>query len=155
MSLELVPDPPMAAVIRLDFDRQSEIRRDGPYCSHRQYEIDEGTKTVVCGKCGAPLDAFQLLLDYATRERSWRYYDSEIRCAKQQLAELKAEERKVKARTKNATRKEAVAAVAEERVRSERERMVIAELARDIVAAAKRIDGLTTRAPARTKGRAL
>lgn len=145
MTLELVPDPQLAPVIRLDFDRQSEIRRDGPYCSHRQYELDAGTKTVVCGKCGAPLEAFQALLDYAHRERNWRHLDRECRDAEKRLEELKAEERKVKARTKNATRKEADAAVEAERVRTERERMVAAELARDAGALCRRIDGLMRR----------
>jgi hypothetical protein len=146
MTLELVPDPEVAQVIRLDFDKQSAIKSDSRYCSHRQYELDEYAKTVSCGSCGAPLEAFQILLDYAHRERHWRYLDREARDAAEKLAELKAEECKVKARTKNATRKEADAAVAAERVRSERERLLISELARDAGALLKRIDGLTRRA---------
>lgn len=145
MTLELVPDPELAPVIHLEPGRQTDIKREGPYCFHRQYELDEGSKAVTCGRCGAPLDAFQVLLDYAHRERHWRYLDGEARDAEKRLAELKAEERKVKARTKNATRKEADSAVAEERARTERERMVISELARDAGALCRRIDGLARR----------
>lgn len=145
MTLELVRDPPVAPVIRLDPDRQTEIKREGPYCFHRQYQLDEGSRTVACGRCGTPLDAFQVLLDYAHGERHWRYVDGEARDAAKRLEELKAEERRVKARTKNASKKEADAAVAAERVRTERERMVIAQLARDAGALCRRIDGLTRR----------
>lgn len=145
MTLELVPDP-VAPVIRLDFDKQSTIKSDYTrHCFHRQYQLDEYSKAVTCGSCGAPLEAFQVLLDYAHRERHWRHLDGEAREAEKRLAELKAEERKVKARTKNATRKEADAAVAEERVRTERERLAISGLARDAGALCRRIDGLARR----------
>ncbi len=144
MTLELVPDAPVAPVIHLDFDRQSEIKHE-KFCRHRKYLVHADTRTVSCATCGAPLEAFKVLLDYAQRERSWRHYDSEIRRATERLAELRAEERKVKARTKNATRKEADAAVEAERVRTERERMVAAELARDAGALCRRIDGLMRR----------
>jgi len=145
MTLELVPDPPVAPVIHLDPGRQSAFKSDSRHCSHRQYELNDYDKTVACGSCGAPLEAFQILRDYAHRERHWRYLDREARDAEKRLEELKVEERKVKARTKNAQRKEADAAVAAERVRTERERLVISELARDIGGLSRRIDGLTRR----------
>jgi predicted nucleotidyltransferase len=141
--LEPIPKPPpMAPVIRLDPGRQTEIKQSTHFCFHRQYEVDESTHTVACGSCGIPLDAFEILLDYAQRERSWRYYENEITRAKEALAELKAEERKVKARTRNASRKEAEAAVAEERVRSEKARREITEKARDIGQLCRRIEQL-------------
>ena len=141
--MRLVLDPPQAVapVIRLDFDKQTKIEREGRTCYHRgAFKLDGAARSVNCGTCGAPLDPFQLLLDYAERERTWRYYDSEIRRAEAQLQELKDEERKVKARTKSASRKEAAAAVAAERVRTERERMEISELARDVAGLARRIE---------------
>lgn len=139
MTLELVPEPAVAPVIRLDPNRQSEIKRDS-FCFHRHYVLDEYKRTVSCGTCGAPLDAFQVLLDYANRERVWRYLDREAREAEKRLAELKAEERKVKARTQSASRKDAAAAVAAERAQSERERIEISETTRDIVERCRRIE---------------
>ncbi|HEU4582673.1 MAG TPA: hypothetical protein VFS67_30660 [Polyangiaceae bacterium] len=139
MTLELVPEPATAPVIRLDPNRQSEIKRDN-FCFHRQYLLDEDKRTVSCGTCGAPLDAFQVLHDYARRERHWRYLDREAREAEARLKELKAEERRVKARTASASRKDSAAAVAAERAQSERERIAISEDTRDIVELCRRIE---------------
>lgn len=144
MTIELVPDAPIAPVIHLDPARQTDIKRDS-FCFHRRHMLDEGTKTVSCGTCGAPLEAFQVLLDYAHRERHWRYLDGEAREAEKRLGELKAEERKTKARLKNASRKEADAAVAAERVRTERERTEISDAARDITQLCRRIERLAQR----------
>jgi hypothetical protein len=141
MRLVLDPPGPVAPVIRLDFDKQTKIEREGRACYHRgAFALDGASRSVHCGSCGAPLDPFQLLLDYAERERTWRYYDSEIRRAEAKLDELKDEERKVKARTKSANRKDAAAAVSAERVRTERERMEISDLARDVAGLARRIE---------------
>lgn len=150
MTLELVPEPPMAQVIRHDFGGLAAIKKKGPdapylQCRHMSTVVDEVARTVGCATCGAPLDPIQVLLEYARKERHWRGWDAELHRTQRRIEELKAEERKVKARTKNATRKEADAAVAAERVRSERERLVISELARDAGALCKRIDGLTRR----------
>lgn len=143
MILEPIPKPPpMAPVIRLDPGKQTEIKSTGQYCFHRRYDVDDHAHTVSCGTCGVPLDAFEILLDYARSERSWRYYENEITRAKEALEELKAEERKVKARTRNASRKEAEAAVAEERVRAEKARREITEKARDIGQLCRRIEQL-------------
>lgn len=150
MTLELVPDGPMAQVIRRDFGGLAAIKKKGPdaphlQCRHMATVVDEVARTVGCATCGAPLDPIQVLLEYARKERHWRGWDAELNRTQLRIEELKAEERRVKARTKNATRKEADAAVAEERVRSERERMVAAELARDAGALCRRIDGLMRR----------
>ncbi len=140
MTLSIVTDPAPAPVIHLDPGKQSEIRREGPYCRHRQYVLDEGRRSLECGSCGAPLDPYEVLLDYAQSERRWVHFETEARRAEARLDELKAEERKVKARTKSASRKEAAAAVAAERLRTERERMEISELARDVAGLARRIE---------------
>lgn len=147
MSDESSPVPP-DNVVRLTFGQQSEIaptKTGKGKCYHRgTFTLDEEERTVQC-HCGATLDAFTLLLAYANRERDWRYYDLEVRDAQKRLAELKTEERKVKARTKAASRKDADAAVAAERARSEQERFQIIQAARDIAASCRRIERLTTR----------
>lgn len=150
MSLESAPGAPVATVIRRDFGGLAAIKEQGADarlfpCRHVSTVVDEVQRTVACATCEAPLDPIQVLLEYARKERHWRQWDAEVSRCHDQLAELKAEERKVKARTKNATRKEADSAVAEERVRTERERLLMAELARDAGALCRRIDGLARR----------
>jgi hypothetical protein len=115
------------------------------FCRHGRTLLEAEQRVVTCRDCGKTLDAFDVLLEYAQGERRWQSREAECRDAAKRLEELKSEERKVKARTKNASRKEAAAAVAAEQVRTERERLVIAELARDAGALCRRIDGLTRR----------
>jgi hypothetical protein len=119
--------------------KQTEIKRNGAYCFHRQYDLDEGDKTVTCGRCGAPLEAFQVLLDYAHRERHWRYLDGEARDLEKKLAELKDEERRVKSRTASASRKDANAAVEHEQQATFVRRQAIADKAKDVAELARQI----------------
>jgi hypothetical protein len=126
-----------------ELGKQTDITRRGPYCFHRQYELDEGSKTVACGKCGAPLEAFQILLEYAHDERHWRHWDREATEKRKLLAELKAEEHKVKSRTASASRKDATAAVEHERQATLVRRQAIAEKARDIAELARQIAKLS------------
>lgn len=109
------------------------------FCSHARMELDTKARSVACGTCGQQLDAFQILLDYAVRERNWRHYDVELRELSKKLEELKAEEQRVKARTKTADRKEAAAAVAAERQRHRDLRERAHRNAQQIVALAERI----------------
>jgi hypothetical protein len=147
VSDEASPAPP-DNVVRLAFGQQSEIaptKTGKGKCYHRgAFTLDSEERTVQC-HCGATLDAFTLLLAYANRERDWRDYDLQVREAQQRLDELKDEERKVKARTKAASKKDADAAVAAERARSEQERFQIIQAARDIAASCRRIERITTR----------
>ena len=135
----------IATVIHLDFDRQSEIAPAVRECSHRQFVVDGASRTVTCAACKEPLDPFQILLEYAREERSWRYYEAECERAMKRLVQLKAEERRVKERTKRASRKEAETAVAEERLRTETARIDITETARDIAQLSRRIEQLAQR----------
>lgn len=135
-------------IVHLDFQRQTAVAplTGKGKCYHRgAFALDEEARTVQCHRCGASLDAFTLLLQYAQREREWRFYDVEVREAEKRLAELKDEERKVKARTKTAARKDADEAVAAERARTERERYEITQAARDIAQLARRIERTITR----------
>jgi hypothetical protein len=90
---------------------------------------------------------FEVLLAYARNERTWRHWQGECIRKRAELGALQAEERRTKARLKHASRKDAAAAVAEERARGERERMQMADAARDIVTRAKRIDRLARSRP--------
>lgn len=113
--------------------KQTEIKHGTGKCYHRGVgvELDDATRAVTCEACGAPLDAFMVLLQYANRERNWRYYDRECEEKRRLLAELKEEERKVKARTASASRKDAAVAVAHERQATFVRRQTIADKARD------------------------
>lgn len=131
------------AVIYRDFGGRAEARERSDRlfpCRHETTEVDEVARTVTCASCSAPLDAFQVLLEYSRNERHWRGWQSEVDRCQAELKELKAEERRVKARTKSAARKDAQAAVAEERVRSERERIETTQDARDIQELCRRIE---------------
>ncbi|MEY4548965.1 MAG: hypothetical protein RL685_5160 [Pseudomonadota bacterium] len=119
--------------------------KDGVRCRHDQTEVDGEDRSVSCRSCGATLDAFDVLLQYARRERNWHYWDQETRELEAKVQALKEEERKVKARTKSASRKDAATAVAAERERTERERFEIITAARDVVELGRRIERLTQR----------
>lgn len=135
-------------LIRADFGGRAAIKERTELlrpCRHKQTIVDETGRTVECGTCGAPLDAFQVLLEYARKERHWRHWEAEVNRCHNELEKLKQEERRVKARTKNAARKDAAAAVAEERVRGERARIEIIEKARDARRLLERVEFLAAR----------
>jgi hypothetical protein len=115
-----------------ELGKQTEIKRGRRKCYHLGgVALDETTRAVTCRACGDPLDAFEVLLEYANRERKWQYYDKEVREAAERLAELKKEEVRVKSRTASASRKDATAAVEHERQASFVQRQAIAEKALD------------------------
>jgi hypothetical protein len=95
------------------------------------------------------LDPFQVLLEYARKERHWQPLGSghETTQGAEAPGTLKEEERKVKARTQSASRKEANVAVEAERARTERARLDTIEIAREVAVFARRIEALQTRGP--------
>jgi hypothetical protein len=121
------------------------VKGSPKHCRHRVPVLDAEARTVECEGCGKALDAFQVLLEYADGERRWQGWDQSVREKARELEELREEERKVKARTKNAARKEADMAVATERLRTEKMRQDAIQIARDIVAAGKRLERLNRR----------
>lgn len=140
------PEPPPDNLRHVNFGQQSEVAlRTYESCRHRSYKLDINDRTVNCGICGAQLDAYQVLLDYAHGERLWRHWDQERLQLMSKLDELKAEERKTKSRLKNASRKDAEVAVAEERARGERERIQMSEAVRDMAQLCRRLERLTQR----------
>lgn len=126
-------EPKLAPVLQLVPNAQTDVMGDGRRCRHAQTLLDETSRRVSCKSCGALLEAFDVLLSYARRERTWRYWDAESRQARLDLAALKSEERCVKARTANALRKDAEHAVAEERRKTAARRQAIAGVAKEIV----------------------
>lgn len=143
------PEPAPANVRYASFGQQSELAEPRPVapCHHHSYQLEGKRRVVRCGGCGAELDPFEVLLAYARNERTWRHWQGECIRKRAELGALQAEERRTKARLKHASRKDAAAAVAEERARGERERMQMADAARDIVTRAKRIDRLARSRP--------
>jgi len=75
------------------------------YCLHRSVLVDDNARTVECSKCGANLDPFAVLLTYARDGDRLRWMYLEIQQANKTIEELKAEERRVKARLRNARKK--------------------------------------------------
>lgn len=95
-------------------------------CDHegRRYVVDPEARTVTCA-CGAGLDAFGVLLSYAYKERQFRHWRAEENKARKALHEAEEELQRVKARTRNASRKDAAEAVLMERKKQARERATI------------------------------
>lgn len=112
------------------------------FCQHPRTELDESTRTVLCLDCGKTLDPFDVLVGYARLERRLQWSRGEERAADQRVAALKEEERKIKARTRAASRKDADAAVAADRARTERECIEITLKAREIAGLCGRIERL-------------
>lgn len=87
----------------------------GNFCMHRGYDLDASTRTVTCRECGRKIDAFDALQSVSRDDRWHEMRREERKKEAQRVAFLKGEERRVKDRLKNANRKDADAAVAEER----------------------------------------
>lgn len=127
-------DQQLAPVLRLVPSPQTDVMGTAPrHCKHGQTLLDETSRRVSCKDCGALLDAFDVLLSYAQRERNWRHWDSEARRARAELAELRAEERRAKARLAGTLRKDAEHAIAEERRKTVAHRRAIAGVAKQVV----------------------
>lgn len=134
--LQFVPGPP----------RQIKVKGHGyAFCRHVGTEVDAETRTVTCRQCGKTLDAFDVLLEYARKERTWQNWRDQQRAAAARVEQLKAEEKRVKARTKSASRKDSEQAVRDEQVRTEKMRFEVIQAARDVAALARRIEALNSR----------
>lgn len=133
-------------VVRVAFGTETRIVRDRErVCRHLQYELELDTRVARC-QCGAQLDTFQILLEYARAERHWRHYATEEREIRERLAALAAEERRIKARIRNARRRDPESALEEHRKRSAARDRTIAWNAREIEEMAARIRKLMERA---------
>jgi hypothetical protein len=86
-------------------------------CWPHQPVVDEQARAVSCARCKAALDPITVLMDVARRHQAYQSLVAEVRTMRANLEALKAEEGRVKARTRSAARKDATAAVAAERER--------------------------------------
>jgi hypothetical protein len=127
-------------------ERRSDIcRRDeGSFAPHAPL-VDSHTRLVTCSRCKAPLDAFDVLLEVARRHEEWNRLSSESRTMRKEIEAMKAEEKRVKARTKSHARKDAASAVAAEREKLAEQHAEIACRTDDARRALKRIDQLIGR----------
>lgn len=114
------------------------------YCRHRHTDLYPRSRQIVCADCGKLLDPFDLLLQYANRERSWRHYETEEQETRARNATLLDEEKRIKARIRSAKRRDVEEALELQRKQlRERERRIemnareIAELAGRIARAVR------------------
>lgn len=112
------------------------------YCYPHRPILDEEMRAVSCGKCKAPLDLFDVLLLVSRRYDEWVRLAEETRTMRAEIEALRAEEKRVKARTKSHGRKEAAEAVAAERDKQTRARHEVLTRTNDIRRSLKRIEQL-------------
>lgn len=117
----------------------SEAKLVDQRCRHRSYFVHESERQVTCQGCDAKLDAFEVLMAYANHERNWQLWNKRCLEKRAELRELEAEERRIKQRMRNASRKDAKLAVAEERKKTVELRRRIAFNARELGRLAGRI----------------
>ena len=140
MSDDVPPDNVrIAPVLQLVPCGQTTKGQGYSFCSHDRSLVDVEERVVTCRDCGKTLDAFDRLLEYARGDREWQSREAECRDAAKRLAELKAEERRVKSRTASASRKDATAAVAHEQQATFVRRQAIAAKAKDIAELTRQI----------------
>lgn len=75
------------------------------FCAHRRIIVSKAAREVGCRDCGLLLDPFDILLDYANRDRVFASWRGALGKIKAELAVLKREERNVKARLSRAQRR--------------------------------------------------
>ena len=75
-------------------------------CKHPLIDVNECLWRIECRSCGEVLDAVHVLLEMAKLERSCAHWTNAEARAKESLALLKDEEKRIKARIRRAMRKE-------------------------------------------------
>lgn len=83
-----------------------DIKQNTAICRHWNVNIDEKNRSISCRKCGTIIDPFGYLLQWAEEERQT---ELNLICLKQDekrlkkgIEELRAEEKRIKARIRNA-----------------------------------------------------
>jgi len=104
--------------------------------------VDETSRTVTCKRCKTLLDPIDVLLQVASEHARWVQLGEEQRLLAQQVGQLKEEEKRVRARTKSHSRKDADEAVAAERARHEEQRLHVLTRTDEIRRCLARIDHL-------------
>lgn len=81
------------------------IVRRGMTCRHFSTLVDPNMRTVECEKCGAELDPFEVVHQYALGERAHAWAKETIGDLRKSIHELKRLERNAKVRLKRLERK--------------------------------------------------
>jgi len=87
-------------------------REYGKWCFHERYVVNQQQRSVTCCACQAKLDPFEIVLQQSNKTRMREDTDKLIREGRETLKRLHDDERKTKARLRNARKKDADAAVA-------------------------------------------
>lgn len=90
---------------KVDRRRRKHDGTDKQYCRHQAVEIDDNAREVDCQLCGASLDPIKVLYDIAINEIRLQYTEKEYIELKEKTADLKAEEKRIKARIRTARKR--------------------------------------------------
>ena len=86
--------------------REDDPKRHTRFCTHGRITLDEHQRLVNCADCSAVLDPFQFLLKQADMlQRAWDHYRMASRKVEElntSIANLQAEEKRLKARVRRA-----------------------------------------------------
>lgn len=81
-----------------------------PWCAHRAVQVDEEKREVTCRSCGRVLDAFNVLLEYATNERNLvsrrKMLGEKLQRLHDEVERLKRDEKNIRARLARLSAKE-------------------------------------------------
>lgn len=87
-----------------------ESRERKPGCRHPQVDVWQRAPRVECRDCGERLDPHQVLLAFALEERKFQHIGDQAErkraALKAEIAELEAEEKRIKSRIRNARKRE-------------------------------------------------
>lgn len=92
-------------------------KRTPTNCYHQHYGVmlHPATRTVTCKSCDATIEAFDVLMNYAEKQRSWRDLAGETRVVAKQIDDARKELKRVQDATKRANLKDKNTAIANER----------------------------------------
>ncbi len=85
------------------------------WCSHKQYTLNGKAREARCSLCAELLDPFAILMDYATEERNFKPWVKEEEALRARIKALKADEKRTKARLRNAKKRDIDLALASQR----------------------------------------
>jgi hypothetical protein len=75
MTIELPQEDPKSNLIAFDKGKRKgtlePVRAGYDACRHKSVFVEEAKRQVTCQKCGAILDAFEVLLEFANKQRRW------------------------------------------------------------------------------------
>lgn len=102
----------------------------GRLCTHQNVLVEESTREVTCARCDVVLDAFAVLLQYASQERRFDWASEaaqqELKVRQDRIEQLAAEEKRLKSRIRSVRKRDPDEAAAAQlaSLESRRERTV-------------------------------